>query len=95
MPSLLDRLYRRYAPGYFLLYVGFEMVSAFVVCAATVGLFSLYTEMDLEDALATMRAAGRHVARAFDADGRTLGVLFLEDILEELVGEVEDATRRR
>jgi CBS domain containing-hemolysin-like protein len=51
--------------------------------------------MDLEDALATMRAAGRHVARAFDAEGRTLGVLFLEDILEELVGTVEDATRRR
>ncbi|WP_258375217.1 hemolysin family protein [Curtobacterium sp. MCSS17_008] len=58
-------------------------------------LISLYTDMDLEDALATMRAAGRHVARAFDADGRTVGVLFLEDILEELVGTVEDATRRR
>jgi CBS domain containing-hemolysin-like protein len=58
-------------------------------------LISLYTEMDLEDALATMRAAGVHLARSFDAEGRTTGVLFLEDILEELVGEVEDATRRR
>ncbi|PZE28918.1 MULTISPECIES: hemolysin family protein [unclassified Curtobacterium] len=58
-------------------------------------LISLYRDMDLEDALATMRAAGVHLARAFDADGRTTGVLFLEDILEELVGEVEDATRRR
>ncbi|KQO60259.1 hemolysin family protein [Curtobacterium sp. Leaf261] len=58
-------------------------------------LISLYTEMDLEDALATMRAAGVHLARSFDAEGRTIGVLFLEDILEELVGEVEDATRRR
>jgi CBS domain containing-hemolysin-like protein len=58
-------------------------------------LISLYAEMDLEDALATMRAAGRHLARAFDAEGRTTGVLFLEDILEELVGEVQDATRRR
>ncbi|MFZ7088537.1 hemolysin family protein [Curtobacterium sp. RRHDQ10] len=58
-------------------------------------LISLYTEMDLEDALATMRAAGVHLARAFDAEGDTTGVLFLEDILEELVGEVEDATRRR
>jgi CBS domain containing-hemolysin-like protein len=58
-------------------------------------LISLYDRMDLEDALATMRAAGRHVARAFDAEGRTTGVLFLEDILEELVGEVQDATRRR
>jgi CBS domain containing-hemolysin-like protein len=56
---------------------------------------SLYREMDLEDALATMRASGVHLARAFDTEGRTTGVLFLEDILEELVGEVEDATRRR
>jgi CBS domain containing-hemolysin-like protein len=58
-------------------------------------LISLYTGMELEDALATMRGAGRHLARAFDSEGRTTGVLFLEDILEELVGEVQDATRRR
>jgi CBS domain containing-hemolysin-like protein len=30
----------------------------------------------------------------FDAEGHTTGVLFLEDIIEELVGEVQDATRR-
>jgi Mg2+/Co2+ transporter CorB len=34
------------------------------------------------------------VARSFDDQGRTTGVIFLEDIIEELVGEVEDATRR-
>ncbi len=50
---------------------------------------------DLEDALASMRRAGRHLARVRDASGRTTGVLFLEDIIEELVGEVHDATRRR
>jgi CBS domain containing-hemolysin-like protein len=49
---------------------------------------------DLEDALATMRRAGRHLARVRDGEGRTTGVLFLEDIIEELVGEVQDATRR-
>ena len=49
---------------------------------------------DLEDALALMRRAGRHLARVVDAAGRTTAVLFLEDILEELVGEVQDATRR-
>jgi CBS domain containing-hemolysin-like protein len=27
------------------------------------------------------------------ADGRTLGVLFLEDVLEVLVGEIRDATQ--
>ncbi len=47
---------------------------------------------DLEDALASMRRSGTHVARSVDDDGRATGVLFLEDILEELVGEVEDAT---
>ena len=29
-----------------------------------------------------------------DVEGSTAGVLFLEDIIEELVGEVQDATRR-
>jgi len=47
---------------------------------------------DLEDALAAMRRAGSHVARSLDENGETTGVLFLEDIIEELVGEVEDAT---
>ncbi|MFI8594594.1 hemolysin family protein [Microbacterium sp. NPDC078428] len=50
---------------------------------------------DLEDVLATMRRAGRHLARVRDEQGATTGVVFLEDIIEELVGEVQDATRRR
>jgi CBS domain containing-hemolysin-like protein len=58
-------------------------------------LISVYRGQDLEDALATMRRNGVHVARAFDEQGYTRGVLFLEDIIEELVGEVQDATRRR
>ncbi|WP_156759856.1 hemolysin family protein [Microbacterium karelineae] len=49
---------------------------------------------DLEDALALMRQQGRHLARVRAEDGRTVSVLFLEDILEELVGEVHDATER-
>ena len=58
-------------------------------------LISIFRGADLEDALATMRRSGVHVARAFDENGATRGVLFLEDIIEELVGEVQDATRRR
>jgi len=58
-------------------------------------LISIFRSTDLEDALATMRRSGVHVARAFDETGATRGVLFLEDIIEELVGEVQDATRRR
>jgi len=57
-------------------------------------LISIFRGTDLEDALATMRRSGVHVARAFDESGATRGVLFLEDIIEELVGEVQDATRR-
>ncbi|WP_375384789.1 hemolysin family protein [uncultured Microbacterium sp.] len=49
---------------------------------------------DLEDALALMRRAGRHLAQVRDHEGQTIAVLFLEDIIEELVGEVQDATRR-
>ena len=49
---------------------------------------------EVEDALATMQRAGSHLARVIDAEGRTAGVVFLEDVLETLVGEVRDATRR-
>jgi CBS domain containing-hemolysin-like protein len=42
-----------------------------------------------------MRRSGSHLGRVFDENGATKGVLFLEDIIEELVGEVQDATRRR
>ncbi|GAA3288392.1 hemolysin family protein [Arthrobacter citreus] len=55
-------------------------------------LASAFRGSELEDALAIMRRTGAHVARVFDADGNTTGVLFLEDIIEELVGEVQDAT---
>ena len=57
-------------------------------------LVSIFEGTDLEDALATMRRSGAHLARSFTAVGATAGVLFLEDIIEELVGEVQDATRR-
>ncbi|UXM92489.1 hemolysin family protein [Paenarthrobacter sp. JL.01a] len=55
-------------------------------------LASVYVGSELEDALASMRRSGSHVARVFNAEGVTTGMLFLEDIIEELVGEVQDAT---
>jgi len=51
--------------------------------------------MDLEDALAQLQRLGVHLARVVNPNGVTTGVLFLEDIIEELVGTVDDATRRR
>ncbi len=58
-------------------------------------LVSLYRGLDLEDALATLRRTGSHIARVYDRGGSTVGLLFLEDIIEELIGEVQDVTRRR
>lgn len=57
-------------------------------------LISLPASMEIEDALASMRRVHAHTAKSFDAHGVVTGVLFLEDIIEELVGEVQDATRR-
>lgn len=49
---------------------------------------------EVEDVLVTMQNSGAHLARVVGGDGRTSGVVFLEDVLEELVGEVADATQR-
>ena len=57
-------------------------------------LITLSASMELEDALASMRRVHAHMAKTVDRTGNIQGVLFLEDILEELVGEVQDATRR-
>ncbi len=48
----------------------------------------------ITEVLAAMRHTGTHLARVLDAAGRTLGVVFFEDVLEVLVGEVRDGTRR-
>lgn len=57
-------------------------------------MISIPETTELEDALAQMRKSGAHIARSFSSDGKIVGCLFLEDIIEELVGEIEDATRR-
>ncbi|NUR82274.1 MAG: HlyC/CorC family transporter [Dermatophilaceae bacterium] len=49
---------------------------------------------DIEDVLATMQLSGSHLARVIDDDTAVTGVVFLEDVLEELVGEVTDTTQR-
>ena len=41
---------------------------------------------EIEDVLATMRGNGTHLARVVDPTGEVIGVIFLEDIVEELVG---------
>jgi CBS domain containing-hemolysin-like protein len=57
-------------------------------------LVSVPDDEEVEDALTAMRRSGSHLARVVAGSGRTMGVLFLEDVVEELVGEVIDATQR-
>jgi CBS domain containing-hemolysin-like protein len=57
-------------------------------------LMTVFAGTELEDALAALRRSRQHVAKVVDQAGTTQGVLFLEDVIEELVGEVQDATRR-
>ena len=45
----------------------------------------------LHDALETLQRRGAHMAVVVDAEGRTLGLATLEDVIEELVGEIRDA----
>jgi CBS domain containing-hemolysin-like protein len=45
----------------------------------------------LYEALRTMQVRGSHMARVADEDGTVLGVIMLEDVLEELVGEIREA----
>ena len=45
----------------------------------------------LVSALQTLQGKGAHMARVVDDEGRVLGVATLEDVIEELVGEIRDA----
>jgi CBS domain containing-hemolysin-like protein len=61
-------------------------------------LVTVAPEAEIEEVLAALQRSGSHLARVVDpSDGSrpvTIGVVFLEDVLEELVGEVRDATQR-
>ena len=45
----------------------------------------------LHDALESLQVKGAHMARVVERDGRVVGLVTLEDVLEELVGEIRDA----
>ncbi|MHB8188626.1 MAG: hemolysin family protein [Dermatophilaceae bacterium] len=57
-------------------------------------LATVQSDDEVEDVLATMQLTGAHLARVVDPEGAVTGVVFLEDVLEELVGEVTDASQR-
>lgn len=45
----------------------------------------------LHDALEILQRRGAHMARVVDTSGATIGIAALEDVIEELVGEIRDA----
>ena len=48
----------------------------------------------LHDALETLQRRGAHLARVVDPEGQVLGLATLEDVIEELVGEIRDAAHQ-
>lgn len=54
---------------------------------------NLQANEEIEDVLGTMQRTGSHMARVIDGNEQTIGVLFLEDVIEQLVGEIRDATQ--
>ncbi len=48
----------------------------------------------VDDVLLALQRARVHLALVADADGRTVGIVSLEDVLEELVGDIVDESDR-
>jgi CBS domain containing-hemolysin-like protein len=62
-----------------------ELVSNLMVPA-----FVVPETRDLADLLADLRRVGSHLAIVVDEHGGTAGIITLEDVLEEIVGEIDD-----
>ncbi|WP_242419810.1 CNNM domain-containing protein, partial [Frankia sp. CpI1-P] len=52
----------------------------------------LATDTPLDQVLRRMQRAGSHLGRVVDAAGTTVGVIAMEDVVEQFVGEVTDAS---
>lgn len=51
------------------------------------------TDQSVRDALQSMQSSAAHLAAALDAEGTVIGIVTLEDMLEELVGQIRDDSR--
>jgi CBS domain containing-hemolysin-like protein len=69
--------------------------SSTLPASKTRGLTELRADSRLDVALSAMRKEGSHLARALDAEGNAVGVVALEDLVEEYVGTVRDGTHVR
>lgn len=52
------------------------------------------SDLSLLDTLALMQRSRAHIAKVQDSRKKTIGIIMLEDLLEELVGPIRDETRR-
>ena len=50
-------------------------------------------DLPLREALTSMQDSGAHLGAATDANGAVIGIVTLEDMLEELVGQIRDDSR--
>jgi len=57
-------------------------------------LSSVKSTSTLKNALAVMQQSGAHLAKVSNHEGKVIGMVALEDVLEELVGEIRDDTRK-
>lgn len=55
---------------------------------------SVPAEASAQTVAEVLRTRGAHLAEVVDRDGHLVGVVALEDVLEELIGEVRDAAHR-
>jgi CBS domain containing-hemolysin-like protein len=58
------------------------------------GMLVLLPETPLDDALLEMQRVRAHLAVVAGEDGRTLGLVTLEDVIEAVVGDIRDETDR-
>ncbi|MCW4354490.1 hemolysin family protein [Hoyosella sp. YIM 151337] len=49
----------------------------------------------LDEALAALRLESSHLGKVVSSTGRTVGIVALEDLVEEFIGRVRDSTHRR
>ncbi|WP_414938867.1 hemolysin family protein [Amycolatopsis sp. cmx-11-51] len=69
-----------------------EEPSTAVPSGKTRTLTELRADARLDEALSAMRKEGSHLARALNPAGEAIGVVALEDLVEEYVGTVRDGT---
>ena len=79
--------------------LGLGSVLGYLAAGLAVGPFGLGLVGDPQavlhaaEPMSVMQRTGSHLARVIGPDGLTQGVLFLEDVIEQLVGEIRDATQ--